>query len=77
MSSKLLKYWDGSVFRTPKTPRPQTSTIGDMVVQSPQKPAPLNELQDSKRTEGQQLEDVHGTDTSAVRPTTVDENPVD
>jgi hypothetical protein len=48
-----------------------------MVVQSPQKPAPLNELQDFERTEGQQLEDVHGTDTSAVRPTTVDENPVD
>jgi hypothetical protein len=43
------------------------------VLQNPQRTEP----QDSKRTESQQFEAVHGANTSAIGLTVMDENPVD
>jgi hypothetical protein len=73
VSSRVVKILGFLSCRTPKTPSPQTSTIGDQVLQDPQRAEP----QASERTESQLLEAVHGASTSAIGLTGMGENPVD
>jgi hypothetical protein len=73
VSSRVVKILGFLSCKTLKTSSPQTNTLGDQVLQDPQRVEP----QDSERTKSQQLEAAHGTNTSAIGLTGMDENLVD
>jgi hypothetical protein len=61
-----------SLYRTPKTESPQSSTLGVQALQDPQRTEP----QYVERTESQWLEVVHKISTSAMGLTWMEENPI-